>query len=188
MSKYHLGDEFVVEIKEVLESNNGTLYRSNFSTLVFDDYGLDKLQKYDEIGRRLELIDELKQAEYNRGLADAWELAKKIVLDGDRGGFSCSELESIFDTVYPSDILEELSCKEVLAKIEAYEKEKSEIKVGDVVEYKNTLKAVVTRIENCDEVYVLWGDGSCGKMKRNEALKNGKTAEGLTDLLRQIGE
>ena len=45
---YKVGDKFIIEIKEVLSSDKGTLYRSNFSTLVFDDYGLDKLQKYNE--------------------------------------------------------------------------------------------------------------------------------------------
>lgn len=33
MSKYKVGDEFIVTIKEVMKSENGTLYRSNFITL-----------------------------------------------------------------------------------------------------------------------------------------------------------
>lgn len=49
MSKYKVGDKFIIEIKEVMDSDNGTLYRSNFSTLVFDDYGLDKLEQLEEI-------------------------------------------------------------------------------------------------------------------------------------------
>ena len=50
MSKYKVGDKFVIEIKEVLENETerGTLYRTAFSTLVFDDYGLDHLTKLPE--------------------------------------------------------------------------------------------------------------------------------------------
>ena len=118
---------------------------------------------------------------YEQGLADAWELVRKL------GEIEQDEREKMFSYRSVKAIIEDCTIEEVMDKIEAYEKEK-EIKVGDVVEYKNTLKAVVTRIENCDEVYVLWGDGSCGKLEKNQVLKNGKTAEGLTDLLRQIGE
>ena len=123
---------------------------------------------------------------YEDGLKDAWELAKKILKN--RKPDEICELFNCLGVTSTHEIFENLTAAEALAKIEAYEKEKSEIKVGDVVEYKNTLKAVVTRIENCEEVYVLWGDGSCGKLKKNEVLKKGKTAEGLTDLLRQKGE
>lgn len=48
MSKYKAGDKFILEIREVIESERGTLYRSNFSTLVFDDYGLDNLPQLSE--------------------------------------------------------------------------------------------------------------------------------------------
>ena len=116
---------------------------------------------------------------YEQGLADAWELAKKI------GALKNPDFDKVFGCVYYADVFCNFTYEEALAKIEAYEKE---IKVGDVVEYKNTLKAVVTRIENSEEVYVLWGDGSCGKLKKNEVLKIGRTAESLDLLLRQIGE
>jgi len=80
MSKYNSGDKFVIEVETAFGLMGGDpLYTiKGFNALVFDDYGLDKLQKYDEVKERLELIDELKQAEYNRGLKDAWELVEKI--------------------------------------------------------------------------------------------------------------
>ena len=96
MSKYSVGDKFTVEIKEVIESEKGTLYRSNFSTLVFDDYGLNSLPKYDELAERLELIDELKQDEYNRGLSEGWELAKRICLYPANGGASVEWNKNVF--------------------------------------------------------------------------------------------
>lgn len=63
MSKYKVGDKFVCEIKEVIKCERGTLYRSNFSTLVFDDYGLDHLPKLPD-----DIITKLKE----------WEDDKKI--------------------------------------------------------------------------------------------------------------
>lgn len=185
MSKYHLGDKFIVEVKEVLESNNGTLYRSNFSTLAFDDYGLDNLQKYDEIGHKLELIDELKQAEYNRGLADAWELVKKIQLQPNDGGLSNTELLEIFGVAFIDTIFKKNTYEEALAKIEAYHEKKKEIKVGDVVEGLSGYKAVVTVI-SMDRIQVMFDDGSHTEWNLKEINNTGKHID-IEGLLKQIG-
>jgi hypothetical protein len=181
MSKHHLGDKFIVEVKEVLESNNGTLYRSNFSTLVFDDYGLDKLQKYDEIGHKLELIDELKQAEYNRGLADAWELAKKIL------NMKMDVAVEVFDSTRLFDVMDKFNPEEALAKIEAYEKEKSEIKVGDVVEDEEGTKALVID-EGLENTCFVFTENGCVEDWYKVDLKKTDKKISIGDLLRQIGE
>lgn len=155
MSKYHKGDKFIVEIKEVMNSVNGTLYRSEFSTLTFDDYGLDKLEqisatKSEETptlpnDEKHEIITEAYEyAEaYNKGLNDAWELAKKIVSNPGEGGFSVKELINIFETSLMKNVFNEYSAQEAIEIIEAYEKEQAEIKVGDVVENINTGEAIV---------------------------------------------
>ena len=135
--KYKVGDKFIVEIKEVLDGDNGTLYRSNFSTLVFDDYGLDKLQKYEDTeyaeGVKEGLASfncEVKKA-YDKGLQDAWELARKI------NDMPNSKMQEIFDI--SEDVIEvewelfnNFTPQQALAKIEAYEKSQ-QIQVGDVV-------------------------------------------------------
>ncbi len=134
MSKYKVGDKFIVEIGDVFSNDaddfiieEETLYKvEGFKSLVFDSYGLDKLQKYDEVKEKLELIDELKQVEYNRGLQDAWELAHKCVAFTDE-----CKLE-VFDTNNPYCIIAKQTYQEALAKIEAYEKSQ-QIQVGDVV-------------------------------------------------------
>ena len=61
MSKYKVGDKFVIEIEEVLETETrrGTLYRTGFSTLVFDDYGLDCLKKLPEEDEPIRIGDEV---------------------------------------------------------------------------------------------------------------------------------
>ena len=73
MSKYKTGDKFVIEI-EAERLGDPILYRiKGFNTLVFDDGGLDRLERYD---------DEKASADYNagyeRGLADAWECVKSL--------------------------------------------------------------------------------------------------------------
>ena len=49
MSKYNVGDKFLIEIEEKYSgSNTSPLYRvKGFRSLIFDNNGLDKLEKYD---------------------------------------------------------------------------------------------------------------------------------------------
>ena len=152
MSKYKVGDKFVVEIKEVLNDelpyDTENLYRiDGFKTLVFDDYGLDKLQKYDKYAENLERNHEVLkifEEKYNKGLNDAWELARKLVLSVSDGGISIKDFEIIFGAGLDyKDILKIMTPQEALAKIEAYEKSQ-QIQVGDVVVNINQVKLLVT--------------------------------------------
>ena len=123
---------------------------------------------------------------YEQGLADAWELARKIY------DMKCDTVEEIFGArggFY--GVIDGLSCEEALAKIEVYEKEKSEIKVGDVVEFyyeteEPKEKGVVTWVlEN--GVAVVWVSGETEHCKKTELTKTGKHID-IESLLRQIGE
>lgn len=67
--------------------------------------------------------------EYNRGLNDAWELARKI------HSFSADERKAILGSCWIDSIYENLSVQEALAKVEEYEKNKDKVMPGDVVEY-----------------------------------------------------
>lgn len=83
---------------------------------------------------------------YEQGLKDAWELAKKMVLNTYDGGIDAKELEKMFGVQDSYTIFKENDVKDVLAKVEAYKKEK-EIKQWDVVEYgRNNIKILVTEI------------------------------------------
>ena len=72
---------------------------------------------------------------YNKGLEDGrnevWELAKKIDF------FDEKERAKIFGYLTSEYIKERYTVQEALAKLEAYEKEQNEIKVGDVVRANN---------------------------------------------------
>ena len=83
MSKYNAGDKFIIEIGEEYETSMKFGLEENspvelfkikgFNSLVFDDNGLDKLQKYEE--------EVIATKFYEKGLQDAWELTRKIMVD-----------------------------------------------------------------------------------------------------------
>lgn len=123
---------------------------------------------------------------YNQGLNDAWELARKIVLDVSKGGIPERNMRSMFGEKWTvSDILKNYTPQEALAKLEAYEKE---IEVGDVVRLKGSDKEyVVTTIDEdrCSEIY-------CGVSKDGawfaqcNVEKTGKHID-IKSVLQQIG-
>ena len=82
--------------------------------------------------------------EYQQGLNDAWECAKRIVLtktDVNCPYFTLDELIKIFGYCTSQNVLCTYSASEAIEKVKAYEEQQkadAEIKVGD--EIKNTLE------------------------------------------------
>ena len=110
------------------------LYRAKgFKSLVFDQFGLDKLtpldkaleeayQKGYEAGQH-----EATTLEYQQGLDDAWEAARKITNMQHKDRIECFGFVRVYS---------DLTASEVLAKLKAYEEQRkadAEIKVGDEV-------------------------------------------------------
>lgn len=123
-----VGDKYIIEIDGTFAktTNHGCekLYRiKGFKSLVFDENGLDKLEKYNEDTSD---VIELMKKEYQRGLDDAWECVKKIMRMGS------AKQEDIFCCHGDLEILEKLLPSEAIAKIKAYEEQKKaeEVKVG----------------------------------------------------------
>lgn len=57
---YKTGDKFVIEIDSVMTNKKGTLYGiKGFKSLVFDEYGLDLLERVDEEDDELQVGDEV---------------------------------------------------------------------------------------------------------------------------------
>lgn len=122
---------------------------------------------------------------YNKGLEDAWELAKKIYLPTVEGGITGGEIEKIFDCHY-SCVLRMYTPQEALAKLETYEKEK-EINVGDVVGSINTGRlGVITKVEENGK-YVMFSDGMAGMFAHNDIRKTGKHID-INCVLEQLKE
>lgn len=181
MSKYKVGDKFVVEIEDVKEySKQGhafPLYRiKGFSTLVFDDYGLDML------GQLVQGVDTFS---HNKGMEEAWALAQKVYRSDYAGGYSCEELADIFgDRAIHDEYFG--TVHEVKAKIEAWEEKKNEIRVGDVIKV-GCEKCVVT-VADGGTIYFLKRNGGFGWI--SDASIYTKTGEhvDLDGLFKQIGE
>lgn len=187
--KYKIGDKFLIEIEEVYESempfsSPDELFKvKGFNSLVFDKNGLDKLEKIDEYTARAETVSEILTEKYEQGLNDAWELARKIVVNPIVGGYSISELRDIFGIKSVTNIICDLTAKEAISKVEDYENKK--IKVGDVVD-NNALKGIVTMVKEKD-VDIMFKDGSVGTWDKRNCKKTGEHID-ISSILQEIGK
>lgn len=163
-----------------------------YSECGISEYGDDAVRKCEKCWNR-EMPDTDKpftkeevytESGYNKGLNDAWELAKKIskmdMFD------ECFEIENVFGECTCIDfVLAKYTPQEALAKLKAYE-EQSKIEVGDIVVIPPNEIAVVTK-EKEKDVYVCFSDGSSGYFKKNAFKKTGKHID-IKSFLEQIGE
>lgn len=125
---------------------------------------------------------------YEKGLNDGrnegWELAKKIA-----DTLTISERAKIFGYVVNGitvmDILRDFTPQEALAKLEAYEKEQYEIKVGDIVKDGKNYLLVTKRYNNTFEGMSDEGYLYCGLSLR-DCEKTSKHID-LTNIFKQIG-
>lgn len=115
---------------------------------------------------------------YEKGLADAWELAKKLA------NLSSNEFAEIFGAKGLYSIVCCFSYEEALAKIEAYKKE---IKVGDVVEDEEGTKALVIDEATENTCFVFTENGCVEDWYKMDLKKTGNKIS-IESLLRQIGE
>ena len=123
---------------------------------------IDEVIKYNKAARGAEVTELFKDAtrksndvlahvrryiggysEYERGLNDAWELAKKIDCYPIDGGWGYDELHVIFDSYNTSEIFKNHTYQEALVKVKEYEKKKEEAakkpKIGDMVSVMSPL-------------------------------------------------
>ena len=157
MSKYKTGDKFVIEIdhRSCIHRNDkweDKYYIKGFNTLVFDEYGLDRFERYterdcqgcmDEWQERVDAsfddgynhgfedhADKVREA-YEEGLNDAWECVRKIVAGKFIGKLDTGTILNISASEAITRVKEyEAKLKEYEAKQEA---EQAKIKVGDEV-------------------------------------------------------
>lgn len=86
--------------------------------------------------------------DYQQGLKDAWELARRVVFDGALGGMSNDNLRACFGLTSEIGILR-MDAIEVMQKYEEWrnkKKEKQSIKVGDVITVNDSRDMVVIEI------------------------------------------
>lgn len=203
MSKYNVGDKFIIEIGEIFTGDCSIRNRleeryaiKGFNALMFDNNGLDRLQRYDGntyldgVQAGLESLDCSVRNAYEKGLSDAWELARKISLHVTDGGvdMSPSELRTVFDIEPMVDptycILRDYKAEEVINRLKCYKDNK--IEVGDIVFNDDTMEeGVVTHVGD-GEIFMLYSDGSCGRAE-GRLTKTGKKCD-IGDFLAEIGK
>ena len=177
---FKVGDKFIVEVDGVNTppENSGAvnLYRIkdlNYclwaeNSLVLPEKQLEKLAKVSD------LKDEVKEA-YKKGYAKAMENIQtavrvfRVMNNEDRKRY--------FDGKYTTAaILDTFDPREIVEKLKAYEKEQSEIRVGDEIDIDD-IRAVVTCVdEENDRVFVLYVDGYIDEIEGiDENVKPAKT-------------
>lgn len=207
MSKYSVGQKFIIEIGAE-RLGDPTLYRiKGFNTLVFDDNGLDRLEQvnnsvtlrdaYDEgFEKGLEegrnekdckaCMDAKANADYNSGyedgLRDAWECVRHILRMEWKDRHEAFNDPSL--SLY--EMLGHMTPDEAITKLKEYEAMQAEIKVGDeVIDIGD--KGVVTYTDNsinvCD---VLWYDGSVSEEFEKKILRKTGRHYDIDGILEQL--
>ena len=163
--------------------------RANLSRIADNIY-----QQGYEAGKAATPFTDTEEAEnkaYERGLNEAWEVARKLV-HPRLGGYTEEQKQRIFGTYVSSDsILHNFTAPEVIAKIKAYEdkqKQDAEFKVGDeVYSEEDDLRFVVTRI--MDGRYEgICTDGACYCPLPLDIKKTGRQAYRIIELLGELDE
>ena len=118
------------------------------------------------------------------GQNEAWELARKIILNN---GYSVHDLYEIFGYADSQTLMKNHTYPEATAKVTKWEKAK-EIKVGDVLEgiYDNNLKCVVTNLYTDNIAYLMFDDGTAGFHELDNFKKTGRHIN-IDSFLKQIG-
>lgn len=131
-----------------------------------------------------------EEEEYDRGLNDAWELAKKIALSTNMVETARIFIAKNICGIENIRLLEEcfnLTPREALTKLEAYEKEK-EIKVGDVVTDGHSTMLVTGVGGKSGLLFMIGKDGEIlTRMNPKNWKKTGKHID-IESILAEIGK
>ena len=193
MSKYIIEIEDEPFVRRSALYGEKSMYRAKgFNSLVFDQFGLDKLTPLDK-----ELSSELGEAyhkgfkagqheattlEYQQGLDDAWETIIKLAHT------TYAQRSEIFDGLQDIlSIMQKFSPSEVTAKIREYEakQESDEIRVGDEVKHKDgnvRWTSVVVEIDG-DTIYLMGDTGAVADYQRCNFKKTGRHFPQVAELL-----
>ena len=152
----------------------------------------------EEITRLLEENKELKERveKANRtslsggriaGQNEAWELAQKVYLLPESGGYNSNELIEIFGTASTGEILR-YTYAEAAAKVAEWERKKEEICVGDIVNIRNAnICGVVTYKGTTDNTMdVMTPTEGTIFVEKKDCTKTGRHID-IASMLAQIG-
>lgn len=113
--------------------------------------------------------------DYKYGMAKAWEIAKRISLSKENGGFGAEELKEIFGATKPEIILSKYTPQQAKEKIEAWEEAMEEIQVGDVVKVTFPVPRTGVVIAKSDDYVVWFNENLVVDYRKNRIRKTGQT-------------
>ena len=194
--KYNSGDKFIIEINsEYCEHDklcgfktDRHLYRiKGFNSLVFDEFGLKKLKKYQEPNAN-QAYNKAYEDGYDKGLKDAFDAAYKLVAPENDGGLPAKILRVLFDETcgivtygIVSRIIKKYSANEIIKIIEAYE---SPFSIGDELD-AHGLKFFLTELGE-NTVSGIDEDGSVYRYGREECEKTGRHNDAIVAALKGL--
>lgn len=128
-------------------------------------------------------LENIKKAEYERGLNEAWELVKRLRTTAP------TDIIEIFDKDTTFSVIEELSASEAIEKWKAWE-EKNEFKVGDEIIYRDGIKGVVVGISKYnEEISVLSNEYDVPQLLiKSHATKTGRHFDDIAEVLKKMKE
>lgn len=179
----NIGDKYMIEIKD-LGVGNDTYYLRNsvVDYIAVPGKVLQGFEKYDP------------ESEYQRGLNDAWEAARKIAGSIPLGGLNTHELMDLFGTSLVTEIVYMVTADQAIEKLRTYESEKKaeeEIKVGD--EVKDCEAEIGIVFDRKDNKYLVVyfdlaeSDIYSGESERGELKKTGRHFPQVAELLAALG-
>lgn len=163
------------------------------------DQGYVEGQKHDlehteNIVRSHEKCKSVLEAEYERGLNDAWMCAKKIISKNGEG-YNATDLE-----VFGVDDGFELSALEAVERLKEYEKKhynlpvsmRGEINIGDevkITEEDGIFRAIVIQRDNTKYPYtIMYDNGDTQYVEEGSLEKTGRHFDAFENLLKQMRE
>ena len=197
--RFNILEESIDKYAEPLSTYTEPLERKNENKQKQIEKLVDKLHRQAaEITRLLAENKELKEESKRNytiniemaraeGHSEAWELARKIVIQNGYSGYDLYEIFGSSDLQY---VLENYTYPEAAAKVAEWEKGKEEIKVGDVFQDNDGNNAIVTSIKG-NTVYYMWDDGDTrsgfAEDVKKHFTKTGRHID-IDGFLKQIGE
>ena len=129
---------------------------------------------------------EIEDRAYQKGLEEAWEVIRRLMLTSAEGGIPTDELTKMFGTgVY--SIIRDRSIYEVKENIEAWvQQQDNEIKVGDEVIYHGE-NTVILRVYD-DYIKIMYSDGTTNCTHPDSITKTGRHFDQIADVLKQMQE
>ena len=187
-----MSKKYIIEIedeplvrKSALHGEDAVYRAVGFKSLVFDQNGLDKLVDFDM--RRPKWFYEA----YKKGLKDAWEAARRIVLEPGFGGLIVFEVVDIFGTNSAFDVLRNFEPQEAIERLKAYDETQNsrpdKIEVGDEVIWGECVRGVVMDVDT-EGISIFTENGCVEGCGLDKVKKTGRHFAEVSKMLSELQE